>query len=47
MVSGEAHGYYDSLAKGSLTSTAGCAFPPNQAVVQIQRPIAGPGRLLL
>jgi hypothetical protein len=43
MVMGEAHGYYDSLAKGSLTSTFGCAFPPNQAVVQIQRPVDDPG----
>lgn len=43
MVMGEAHGYYDSLAKGSITSTAGCAFPPNQAVVQIQRPVSAPG----
>jgi hypothetical protein len=43
MVMGEAHGFYDSLAKGSMTSTFGCAFPPNQAVVQIQRPVSNPG----
>lgn len=43
MVMGDAHGYYDSLAKGSLTSTSGCAFPPNQAVVQIQQPVQHPG----
>jgi hypothetical protein len=43
MVMGEAHGYYDSLAKGTLSSTTGCAFPPNQAVVQITRPDANPG----
>jgi hypothetical protein len=43
MVMAEAHGYYDSLGKGTLTSTAGCAFPPNQAVVQIMRPVTSSG----
>jgi hypothetical protein len=43
MVMGEAHGYFDSVAKGTLSSTAGCAFPPNQAVVQIMRPTTSSG----
>jgi hypothetical protein len=43
MVMGEAHGYYDSIAKGTLSSTSGCAFPPNQAVVQIMRPVTSAG----
>jgi hypothetical protein len=43
MVMAEAHGFYDSVAKGSMTSTFGCAFPANQAVVQIQRPVSNPG----
>jgi hypothetical protein len=43
MVMGEAHGYFDSIAKGTLSSTAGCAFPPNQAVVQIMRPTTSSG----
>jgi hypothetical protein len=43
MVMGDAHGYYDTVARGSLTSTSGCAFPPNQAVVQIQLPVQHAG----
>ncbi len=43
MAMADAHGYYDSLARGTLTSTFACEFPPNQAVVQIQRPVEHPG----
>jgi hypothetical protein len=43
MVMGEAHGYFDSVAKGTLSSTFGCDFPPNQAVVQITRPVTSSG----
>jgi hypothetical protein len=43
MVMGDAHGYYDGLAKGTLTSTSGCPFPTNQAVVLIQEPVQHPG----
>ena len=41
MVSGDAHGYYDSLAKGSLTSTAGWAVHRTKAADP--RTVRGPG----